>query len=595
VSVAAVAAGSSEPSATDDAPPPEPQPQSAPRELTLRAILVGCGIGVLLAAGNVYTSVKTGYIDGGSISAAVLGFSFFAIFRRRGSAPYSQGENNITQTTAASAAVMSFVLGAGGPLSALTLMGQTYPGWLLFLWTVSLGLLGILLAVSLRNKLIVVEELPFPTGTATAEVIETIHAARHQALHRARLLSLAGIASMYVAWFRDGPPGLIPQAWTPAIAIGGLAAANMGIGVSWSPLLASTGVLMGLRGAASMLLGAAITWLVIAPRLFHVGLVSTPEYSAFVSWLVWPSVGMMLPSAFLPLILDWRSAWRSMRDLSSVIGSRAPGSQRARSLVPLQKPIFVLCLVVLVLVVHATFAVHPLMTLLALAISVVTGGICARAAGETDFAPVGQLGTAMQLGFGARSATNAIVAGGISMGTSSQVSQTLWAFKAGKRLNTSPRAQVIAQIIGALVGALVVVPVYFVVIRAYKLGSEVMPATAAISWKATAEAVQGGLASLPKSGPPAAVIGIAVGTILTLLGRSRYARFVPSPTAIAIAFLSPMSLTVTVFLGALGAALFRRRWPKTADESLTSAAAGGVAGESLMGVLIAALIAFGII
>ena len=58
----------------------EPHPQAAPRELTLRAILVGCAIGTLLAAGNVYTSIKTGYIDGGSISAAILGFTFFAIF-----------------------------------------------------------------------------------------------------------------------------------------------------------------------------------------------------------------------------------------------------------------------------------------------------------------------------------------------------------------------------------------------------------------------------------------------------------------------------------------------------------------------------------
>ena len=164
---------------------------------------------------------------------------------------------------------------------------------------------------------------------------------------------------------------------------------------------------------------------------------------------------------------------------------------------------------------------HPLVTLAALAISVVTGGVCARAAGETDFAPVGQLGTAMQLGFGASSATTAVVAGGISMGTSSQMSQTLWAFKAGKRLHASPRAQVIAQIIGALVGALVVVPVYFVIMRAYQLGSEAMPATSAITWKATAEAVHGGLASLPKSGPPAAAIGIVLGTILTLLGRTR--------------------------------------------------------------------------
>ena len=573
----------------------EPVPESAPRELTLRAILVGCAIGTLLAAGNVYTSIKTGYIDGGSISAAILGFTFFSVFRRRGSAPYSIAENNITQTTAASAAVMSFVLGAGGPLSALTLMNRSYPAWLLVFWTMGLGVLGILVAVSLRNKLIVVEDLPFPTGTATAEVIETIHAARASAIHRARLLGVAGVASMYVAWFRDGPSGLIPQMWAPAITVGGMAAASLSIGVSWSPLLASTGVLMGLRGAASMLLGALLTWLVIAPRLLHAGLVTSPDYSAFVAWMVWPAVGMLLPSAFLPLILDWRSAWRSVRDLSSLVRARVPGVERARPLIPLQKTLVGVCLVTLVLVVHATFGMHPLMTLAALAISVITGGICARAAGETDFAPVGQLGTAMQLGFGARSATNAIVAGGMSMGTSSQISQMLWAFKAGKRLHASPRAQVIAQIIGALLGALVVVPVYFVVIRAYPLGSEAMPATSALTWKATAEAVHGGLASMPKSGPPAAAIGIALGAILTLLGRTRLARFLPSPTAMGIAALVPASQTATIFLGAMAIALYRQRWPKTPEDSLTSAAAGGIAGESLMGVTIAVLIAFGII
>jgi len=87
-------------------------------------------------------------------------------------------------------------------------------------------------------------------------VIETIHAARASAIHRARLLGVAGVASMYVAWFRDGPPGLIPQMWVPAITIGGMTAASLSIGVSWSPLLASTGVLMGVRGAISMLLGS---------------------------------------------------------------------------------------------------------------------------------------------------------------------------------------------------------------------------------------------------------------------------------------------------------------------------------------------------
>ena len=571
-----------------------PVAAGAPRELTVRAVLVGCGIGALLAAGNVYTSIKTGHSDGDSISAAVLGFSFFAVFRRLSRAPYSAAENNVTQTTAASAAVMSFVLGAGGPLSALAMMGKSYPGWQLMLWTICLGLLGIFIATLLRNKLIVVEDLPFPTGAATAEIIQTIHTTRESALYRARLLTFAALAAMYLAWFRDGPSALIAQSYVPAITVAGVTAASLSIGVSWSPLMASTGVLMGLRGAASMLVGAGLAWIVVAPRLIHGGLVPA-EYSALVSWLVWPALGIMLPSTFLPLLLDWRATWRSFRDLSAVVRIRRPSDRSGEAPVPLQKTILLICLIMLVVLGRVTFGLHPLLTLAALLIAVALAGVCARAAGETDIAPVGQVGMAMQLGFGGSSTTSSLVAGGIAQGSASQVAQMMWAFKAGRRLGASPRAQVIAQVVGAVLGALVVVPVYLVIIQAYQLGSETMPAASAVSWKATAEAVHGGLATLPRHGPLAAVVGMAFGVTLTLLGRTRLQRFLPSPTALGIAVLMPASLTATIFLGASAAALVQKRWPQVNDTALSSVAAGGIAGESLMGVVIAILIAFGLI
>jgi uncharacterized oligopeptide transporter (OPT) family protein len=568
---------------------------SAGRELTVRAVLVGCGIGALLAAGNVYTGIKTGFIDGGSISAAVLGFTFFAVFRRLFRGSYSAAENNITQTTAASAAVMSFVLGAGGPLSALTMLGKSFPAWQLVLWTMSLGLLGIFIATMLRNKLIVTDDLPFPTGAATAEVIETIHTTRESALYRARLLSFAALAAMYVTWFRDGPSALIPGMYAPGITLAGLSAATLTFGVSASPLLASTGVLMGLRGAASMLLGALLTWLVGAPLLHHGGLVANAEYGSFVGWLVWPALGIMLPSAFLPLLFDWRSTWRSVRDLSSVVRMRTPSDRKSEAPLPMQKTLLLLCLAGLAALGHFTFGLHPLLTLAALVVSVLMGGVCARAAGETDIAPVGQVGMAMQLGFGGSSTTGSLVSGGIAQGTASQVAQMMWAFKAGRRLGASPRAQIMAQVIGAVMGALVVVPVYLVIIHAYQLGSEAMPAASAVSWKATAEAVHGGLASLPPHGPLAAAGGIALGTILTLLGRTRIQRFLPSATAMGIAVLMPASLTVTIFIGAAMAALVQKRWPQIGEAALGSVAAGGIAGESLMGVVVAILIALGLI
>ena len=82
-----------------------------PRELTLRAVVAGCGIGAVLAVGNVYMGLKTGWADQGNITASLAGFAIFAFVRRVGRGGYSPLENNITQTVASSAAGMSFTAG----------------------------------------------------------------------------------------------------------------------------------------------------------------------------------------------------------------------------------------------------------------------------------------------------------------------------------------------------------------------------------------------------------------------------------------------------------------------------------------------------
>ena len=380
----------------------------------------------------------------------------------------------------------------------------------------------------------------------------------------------------------------------PSFAIGGVAAAALTIGISWSPLLAATGIFTGLRGTASMLVGAFLSWVVLAPPLVKSGIVTTAAYSPLVGWLVWPSLGLMLSSTFLPLALDWRSAWRSLRDLSAVVRVRTPSVVAGQELFPFQKTLLGLCIVGSMVMGWLTFGMHPLVALSALILAVIMGGVCARAAGETDIAPVGQVGMTMLLGFGGYGSVPSVVAGSVSQGSSSQVSQMLWAFKAGHRLKAAPRAQMFAQIIGALLGAVVVVPVYLVIVRVYTLGSVAMPSPASQSWRATAEAVHGGLAALPRLGPAAGIVGFVLGIALTLLARSRLQRFIPSPTAIGIAMLMPASLTITMFLGAVMAVLARRRWPQLSDTALSSAAAGCIAGESIMGIIVAAVIALGL-
>ena len=111
--------------------PPTPSPVRAPRRerrSSPRApSLPDACIGALLAAGNVYTGLKTGYIDGGSITAAVVAFALLGTARAGGKRPYSIAENNLTQTIASSAAVMSIVTGVIGPVGCARLERPRLP------------------------------------------------------------------------------------------------------------------------------------------------------------------------------------------------------------------------------------------------------------------------------------------------------------------------------------------------------------------------------------------------------------------------------------------------------------------------------------
>jgi uncharacterized oligopeptide transporter (OPT) family protein len=577
--------------------------ETPPRaEASFRALFTGCLIGAVLAAGNVYTGLKISMIDGGSITAALLGFTLFTSFTRLGRRPYTALENNITQTTAASAAIMGYVAGVGGPVPAMALIGHNFPGWALALWGLAIGMIGIFAATLLRRKLVVDEALPFPTGAATGELIETMFAARQSALRRARYLLGGALLAMAVTWFRDGSPKLIPGTTAFGGAIAGVSLSALTLGMNWSPLLLSTGVMMGLRGALSMALGAAISWVVLAPWLVRSAIVASAGFSTCSAWLVWPGLGLLLAGSFLPLLLDWRSVVRAVRDLGGLLARRPVGPATVESaggrvvLAPrVGLPAVIASLIVIGAVGRGVFGLHLLAALFAVGLALIMAVVSARATGETDLAPVGAVGTLTQIAFAGYGSIVSLLTGAISMGTSTQTAQTLWAFKAGQRLGASPRAQVKAQILGAVLGALVVVPVYLVIIKAYGIGTESLPAPSAISWRATAEAVSGGLATLPHHAPLAGALGLAAGILLSILGRGRYGRFVPSPAAMGIAMLMPASLSIAALTGALAVGLIRRLRPSVDEASVMSLAAGGIAGESLMGVLIAILVATGIL
>jgi uncharacterized oligopeptide transporter (OPT) family protein len=221
--------------------------------------------------------------------------------------------------------------------------------------------------------------------------------------------------------------------------------------------------------------------------------------------------------------------------------------------------------------------------------------VSARAVGETDFGPAGAMGTVSLIALRNQGASPSMLSGSISLGMSAEVAQSLWALRAGHRLGASPRAQISAQILGVILGAAVVMPVYQLIVNTSGIGTEKMPAVAALSFKATADAVRGGLGSLPPYAALAGVIGVAVGTALTLLGRTRLGPWAPSAAAVGCAMMLPFSSSVAIFAGACAIRLVRRLRPSFEEPNALALAAGGIAGESVMGVAIAVLMTLGML
>lgn len=578
-----------------------------PRQLSARALAIGCAIGAALAAGNTYTGLKSSFIDGGALTAALLSFTFFATFKRLVRVPFGPLENNIAQTAASSAAIMAFVHGLMGPMPAMMLMGHRQPTWALWVWGVALAAIGIVIGTLLRRKLVVDEALPFPSGIATAELIRTAHADEGSARRRTWFLVVSLLIAAAMTWFRDGRPSWLAPAIYLPMTVAGLKAAGLTLGIANSPLMAATGMFIGLRGSLTLFGGGLISWALIAPMVTRAHLVKGGGYTGMIGWLVWPAVGMMLAGTVGPLILDGRNVARalvrSLRDARTLGGGgtvrRATGGAAGEPTRVLGR----LPAAVTIAVASAglawtgwkAFGLSPWSVLAAVALSVLLAGVCARAAGETDIAPVGQVGMLSQILFAHGGAAGSVLSGSVVSGNATETAQTLWSFKAGYSLRASPRAQVVAQSLGAVVGSLVVVPTYLLLVRTIPLGSEKMPAVSALSFKATADALTGGLSGLEPHALQAAVVAFCIGLILCALGRTRFARRLPSPVVLGIATISPLSMSAAALLGAGAIAIARRRAGHFGDGEANALAAGALAGESLVGVLVAALTSAGLL
>ncbi|TFK73351.1 oligopeptide transporter, partial [Pluteus cervinus] len=325
-----------------------PGEEEETHQLTFRAVFVGCCLGAVVGASNIYLGLKTGFTFGPQLFGAIFGFAILkplarvlpetGLIGRTLGGSFGPKENCTVQSSATAAGGLGILFVSAIPaMYRLGLLSDdpTKDIGKLIALTTCAGFFGVFFVIPLRKYYIVHQKLTFPTPAATAYTIRSLHVGKAgAAIAKKKSLALLGsfaatfsfkVASGYL-------PGLMYQwhvgwifyrlGWDRMIQF-----ENYGWIIELTPAFFGAGMLSGLNASWSFLAGSVLAWGIIAPELVKRGLASgvsisddfplvsyqslsfkdpdryitdpSPRY-----WLLWPGVMIMLLYSFADVFLS---------------------------------------------------------------------------------------------------------------------------------------------------------------------------------------------------------------------------------------------------------------------------------------------------
>lgn len=579
------------------------------KQLTVRAVLMGMVLGGVMSTSNVYIGLKAGWSMGVAITSCILAYTIFATLHKvlpKWFPQFTILENNAMQSCASAAGSMT----SGGLVNAIPalmmLNAAAMPAsyWSLVPWVIVISMLGVFLAVPAKRQMINIEKLPYPSGIAAANTLKSLHSHGKEAARQARALGISGLLGAATTWLRDAPPNLIPATWGTAwVRVGNYNLQQLTLSFEGSLLFVAAGAIMGFRQAWSLMLGAIINYAILAPIMLDAGVIETASFRKISSWSLWIGVPMMVTSGLLLFFMQWKTVVRAFGTITAFLKRGTQDDPMARIEVP--GSWFLGGMVALggvaVWLGHLLFGIQVWMGIVAVLFTFFLVIVAARATGETDITPVGPLSKITQLSFGALAPGNIttnLMTANISAGATSHAGDLLTDLKSGYLLGANPRQQFLAQFFGVLAGGFIVVPTFFILIPDVSvLGTEKWPAPAALVWRGVAELLSAGVGALHPTARWGLLIGGLLGIVIPLLEKAfpKSKKYIPSATGLGLAFTINGFNSVSMFIGACIALWLSKRFPKTHEQYTVPVSSGIIAGESLMGVLIAFLTIFGVL
>jgi putative OPT family oligopeptide transporter len=575
-------------------------------EFTLRAVIAGIFFGVLFGAANAYLGLRVGLTVSTSIPIAVLTVALFKLFRGDGVLL----EANISQTIGSASS--SLAAGTIFTIPALFLWGMAPPFWQVAILALLGGFLGIAAMVPLRRLLIVrsADELPYPEGTACAEVLRATTAKTGSG---GRWIFI-GLAVGAVIKLSLGALVLLDSQLAMHLPV--LPKADLALEIA--PALLAVGYILGYRQSAIMVSGSLISAIVLTPLIAVVGnalpVPLFPETKSLISELsagqIWSryvryigagavaAAGIAAVVKALPTMVSSFAA--VMRGLRGSDPNVATGERTDRD-VPAWVVVVVPAIIVITLVaVPGLFAGNmSLLPRIVAALGVAIFGVAfvvvsSRIVGligvssnpTSAMTLVTLLGVSVvfvALGWSDPSARAAILTVGtvvcIAASKAGDISQDL---KTGFLVGATPAKQQLGQFLGAACACWAIAGTVLLFGKAFTFGSPDLPAPQATLMKTVIEGVLSG--SLPWG---LVGVGAALSICALIAG-------LPG-LAFAVGIYLPLGSLTPIFVGGIMRRIVdARRKGKAADSDPgVLAASGMIAGEGLAGVALAALVAFG--
>ncbi len=607
------------------------------KELTIRAIILGIFLAIILGAANAYLGLKAGMTVAATFPAAVISMAVLRMFKG------TILEENMARTTGAVGEALA--AGAIFTIPAFIIAG-VWDEFHYFQSTILMlvgGILGVLFVIILRRALIEDVTLPYPESKACAEIVKIGQSGSSGAAYVFGPMLLAGVIEFFknpngLTLIKDHIKGIFSFGLSKIAlldsntskTIPGTETPHEGR-MFWqtpsaSPAFLGVGYIIGFRLAAITFSGGVFGWLFLMPIVLFL---MSNDLSAVIGDLTWITVskaaynatvkpiavGGMLVGAFYTLFKMRNSLFSGIRKGISDIAEAKKGEPNKVSRIDKDAPfglvfIAIIVLVVCMVVLYNYFAGNWGSALLAAIVMAIAGFMFAAVAGYL----VGIIGSSSNPISGLTLSTLLIaallmLAAGLG-GTNEGIAATLAVasvvccvagvagdmmqdWKVGHILGATPYRMQIGGGIGVVAAALILVLPIMWLHQANGIGTDALPAP------------QAGLMAMMSKGIisgdmawPLVIAGMFFAIALILIGS-------PSPMLIAVGMYLPFTTTFAIFVGGIikyatermaqkdieKEQIEKKEEKKTLLESMGLLVASGlVAGEALVGIILAVLV-----